>query len=222
MEKDRLPPKAPLMGGYEFTINAPSFGQTVNISNLAISTDSNDSFQKTNDDNKPTNVEESKIILRGYRFPNLSIPANAIITSASLTVTGFDKGPTDAVIKAENLKSPPTYTSSDNYLSSRSTTSQFVDWSIPDVVDGTEYTSPNFSTVVQQVVTNQNGITHLSLTISTGDDDLELWNHDDNQSSKYPKLNLSYFIPGNPVQYVVVVDDTTLPIGASLQQITWK
>jgi uncharacterized repeat protein (TIGR01451 family) len=205
-------------GDYTFTItNPPAFSQTIPVSNLAISSSTDDSFQKTNNDNKPTNAEESSIIWRGYRFPNLNIPANATITSATLTVTGYRRGPTTAVIKAENLKSPPGYTSANNYLSSRSTTTQSTSWSIPSVTDGTNYTSPNFSNVVQQVVTNQSGITHLSLIISTGDDDLELWNFDDGaaNAAKRPKLNLTYTIPGDPANYVVVVDQNTLPNGAT-------
>jgi hypothetical protein len=207
-------------GKYNFNINTtPNFGQTAPpITNRAISSSTDDSYQVNNGDNKPTNYEASQIRYRGFRFPNLNIPANAVITSATLTVTGYDKGGESAVIKAEDNKTPGSYTSADNYLSTRLTTTQSRSWSIPAGNGANVMVSPDFSNVVQQVVTSRSGVTHLSLIVNnTTDNDLELWNFDDGSTyaARRAKLNLTYTLPGNPEKYVVVVDPSSLPDGAT-------
>lgn len=187
---------------------------SVTVSNRVVS---NDSWQNSSGTNFPSNFEESGDIIRykGYRWTNLNIPANAIITSATVRVTGYSGGGINVAIRAENLNAPPNYSGTNNYLSTRSVTSNSVNWSVPSLNDNVNYTSPNFASVVQQVVNNNGGLTHLSLILSNTTGTWITWNLDDGVSSKYQQLNLSYTVPGSAAVFVIEVDPSTLPAGAS-------
>lgn len=170
--------------------------RTVNISNKKVSTSKDDSFEDNKGNNKPSSEESGNIRWKGFRFQNLNIPANAIINNVELTLYGYKQGNTTVNVKDENLKSPTSYSDDKNYLSSTSTTSKSIDWFIPSLSNGLELKSPNLKDVVQEVVNSKDGITHLSLIISSSKK-WEAWNFDDRNSSYYPKVNISYTI-GTP------------------------
>jgi uncharacterized repeat protein (TIGR01451 family) len=177
-------------------VTITSNSTTGGVSNLKINASTNDSYQTSDGKNKPTNYESGEIRFKGFRFPDLNIPAGAIITSAQLRLVGYKYGSVQVAVKAENLNAPPAYTNANNYLSSRSVTAASANWSIPSLTNGTQLTSPDLSAVVQQVVNAQNGITHLSLILSNPSGKWETWNFDDgaSNSSKFPILNLTYTV----------------------------
>ena len=201
-------------GNYSFTINtAPAVGSTQTFSNLAINASNNDSYQLSNGSNVPSAYEENNITHKGFRFTSLNIPANATITNAKLKLIGYSGGGNSVTVKAEYNKSPGAYSSANNYLSTRNTTTSSVNWSLPSLNDGTTYTSPDLKSIVQQVVNDKTGVTHLSLILSAASANWVTWNFDDGE--KFPKLDLTYTTPGNPGKYVAVVDVTTLPLNYS-------
>ena len=167
--------------------------RTVTISNKKIATSKDDSYEDNKGNNESTDIEGGNIRWKGYRFQNLNIPANAIINNVELIIYGYKHGNTTVKVKAENLKSPSTYSDQDDYLSSRSTTSKSVNWYIPKLSNGLELKSPNLKDVVQEVVNNKGGITHLSFIIASSKK-WEAWNFDDRSSSYYPKINITYTI----------------------------
>ncbi|MBU3011882.1 tandem-95 repeat protein [Polaribacter vadi] len=167
--------------------------RTITISDKKIATSQDDSYQDKNGNNKPTSTENGNVRWKGFRFQNLNIPSNATITNVELTLIGYEKGGTTVNVKAENLNSPTSYSDENSYLSSLSTTSESVDWYIPNLSNGLELVSPNLKDVVQEVVNNKGGITHLSLVISASKKWIS-WNYDDKSSSYYPKINISYTI----------------------------
>ena len=170
--------------------------RTVTISNKKVATSKDDSYQDNKGNNKPTNYESGNIRWKGYRFQNLNIPPNATITNVELILTGYKHGKTTVNIKAEKVKSPTSYSSDKNYLSTRSTTSKSINWYIPKLSNGTQIKSPNLKDVVQEVVNSKGGIQNLSLIISSSTK-WECWNFDDKSSSYYPRINISYTL-SNP------------------------
>ncbi len=210
-------------GSYTFTLNTgPSPGGNGGVNNLAISSSSNDSYQKSDGNNYPSAYESGSITHRGYRFVNLNIPAGATINSASLHLTGYDGDGVTAVVKAVASGTPSSFSSSSNHLSSLPVTSSSVNWAIPNVSNGTNLTSPNLAALIQEVINGNNGATHISLIVQTppftGASALELWNYDDgsNYAAKRPKFSISWTLPGDPVGYVIQIDETSLPAGANL------
>ena len=168
-----------------------STGNTVTISNKKISSKKDDSYQTSNGGNYPKSYESGEIRYKGFRFTNLNIPSNAVITDVKLSLIGYKYGNTTVNIKAEKLKEPSQYTSSNNYLSSTTRTSSSVNWSIPNLYNGIQLTSPNLKEIVQEVLDAKDGITDLSLIISSSSK-WEGWNYDDGSSSYYPKINITY------------------------------
>ena len=199
-------------GVYSFATNSSTPPSDVTISNKVVD---NDSWQNSSGTNFTSDYESGTVRYKGYRWTNLNIPANAIITSATVRVSGYSGGGINVAIRAEDLNAPPNYSSANNYLSTRSVTSNSVNWSVPSLSNNVNYTSPDFTSVVQQVVNNNGGLTHLSLILSNTTGTWITWNLDDGVSSKYQRLDLSYTIPGSGTDFVIEVDASTLPAGAS-------
>lgn len=199
-------------GSFQFTSTDIGNPSTVEVSNRTISISANDSYEKSDGKNYPTDTEGGTIRYRGYRFPNLNIPSNAIITNATLTIVGKKDGGIPVSIKAEKTKTPSSYSNTNGYLSSRSLTTGEKNWNLPGLIDGDFYKSPNFKSVVQEVVDAQNGITHLSVILHNLTGSWESYNFDNNDPSRYPYLDISYIIPPDPVTFFINVDTATIPL----------
>jgi hypothetical protein len=208
-------------GAYQFSISSFTLPVTTVLSNLAISSSTNDSYQLSDGTNKPSNYESGTIRWKGYRFTNLNIPANAIIQSATLRFTGYSGGNIPVTIRAENVKSPSFYTSASNYLSTRTMTNTLVSWNLPALSDNTTYTSPDLKTIIQEVVNNHGSLSNLSLIFNNSSGTWVAWNYDDGVSSKRPLLNLTYTLPGSPNNYLIQVDQNSLPTGGAFSTPEW-
>ncbi len=96
--------------------------------------------------------------LDGLRFQNVNIPAGATITNATIQFTASANSTTttvNALIRGEAADSAATFAASSNNISSRTTTSANVAWnSIGSWTSGatTNATTPNLSSVVQEIV----------------------------------------------------------------------
>ncbi len=91
----------------------------------------------------------------GILFRNVPVPQGATITSAYLefNVDEVDIGTTDVVIRAEDADSAASFALVVNNVTSRTTTSASVAWSIPAWgVIGAAQQSPELAGVVQEVV----------------------------------------------------------------------
>lgn len=94
----------------------------------------------------------------GLRFNNLAIPVGAIISSATLQFTassGDTANTVNLTIRGQANANSPTFTTTANDLSGRATTSASVNWSaLGSWTNGatTNATSPDLSTVIQEVV----------------------------------------------------------------------
>jgi hypothetical protein len=208
------------VGDYNFVLTslyAPS--QDFNLTRT-INASENDSYQRKHKDHyhhEPNKFEATKddVRYKGFRFTNLNIPINATITNANLRLVGWSNGNTTATIRAENLKTPPSYqNNSSTYLSTRNTTGNSTNWPIPNLSDNDVINSPDFSWVVQQLVNTHNGINHLSLILNSPKKWIT-YNFDDGTTANYPILTLRYTLPDSS-DYVMEVEVTLLPSGVSM------
>lgn len=93
----------------------------------------------------------------GLRFRNVAIPAGATINSADIrfvAAVASGAGTLSVQIAAENLANPAPFTTTPNDLSNRTKTGMPVPWSLNAAwALNSLQTTPNFASVVQQVVT---------------------------------------------------------------------
>lgn len=88
------------------------------------------------------------------RFLNVTIPVGATIIAATMTfkaATTQSGGGLTARIRAVDADSPTAPNNSTTYNANARTTAQ-VDWSVPDMTSGTNYTTPDISAVIQEVI----------------------------------------------------------------------
>ena len=107
----------------------------------------------------------------GERFQNVTIPAGATITSATLEL--FSRNTTTSSfsvnIHAQDADSPSTFSTSNYDLSNRTRTSASVGWTVSSVsyTADQSFTSPDFSAVVQEVVDRSGWSSGNSLVVIT-------------------------------------------------------
>lgn len=113
--------------------------------------------------------------LDGLRFQNVNIPAGATITNATIQFTASANSTTttvNALIHGEAADSAATFAASSNNISSRTTTSANVAWnSIGSWTSGatTNATTPNLSSVVQEIVDRDGWISGNSMAFIISD-----------------------------------------------------
>ena len=98
--------------------------------------------------------------LVGLRFTNVQIPQGAKVTGATLTLTPTTNSSGAAgeqwQVKAQKASDSISFAPDPADISSRPTTTASVSWPVPDTTSGVAVTSPDLTTVVQEVV-NQAG-----------------------------------------------------------------
>lgn len=95
----------------------------------------------------------------GLRFTGLNIPQGATITNAYITFRAVapdspnnNSGTTSLTIRANDVSNATTFTSTAYNISNRALTAASVSWSPTAWTSGTDYNSPDISTVIQEVV----------------------------------------------------------------------
>ena len=93
----------------------------------------------------------------GMRFINLNIPQGATITNAYIEFTANNSGTVSAgnpafTIRAQNIDNAPTFTTANNNISSRATTTQSAAWSPGAWTTSSVHQTPGLTSVVQAVV----------------------------------------------------------------------
>lgn len=135
--------------------------------------------------------------LTGYRFTNITVPKNATITNAQVifNANGNHSGSSSLTLRAEEVANSAVFSSS-NKISTRPTTSASTNWnSLPTWNGGTDYTSPNFSGVVQEVVNQSSWASGNALTVivsGTGERGAAAYEQD---PARAASLSITYNIP---------------------------
>ena len=120
--------------------NSKSSSNGTFVINKTLTSGSDDSFQLNDNSNHPNSYEvpSDNVRWKGFRFKNLNIPSNALISSAVLEIhayktRNYNFSGNIARVKGEYLKSPSTFGGSNNYLYNLSKTSEYKDWTIPNI-----------------------------------------------------------------------------------------
>ena len=218
-------------GEYNFSLTNLQFYENF-LYNRRVTSSSDDAYEEvggkgdgnmhTTDADLPVGNDDA---LTGLRFTNINLPGNAIINSAFLYFDLGDQGKGDVsdvggtvTIRAQNSNNAGAFTTTDNNISSRSTTSSSVNWTIGAWTENTSNVpSADLATIIQEVVNNNGGLTRLALIISSTDvNGFDGIAYDD-ISSQAPRLVIDYDVPtGGPYNFIVSVDQTDLPAGVSL------
>jgi type IV pilus assembly protein PilY1 len=114
----------------------------------------------------------------GLRFQSVRIVQGAKIRSAVIQFTSGDSKASAAnlTIQAEKTGDAATFTTADNNISSRATTTALVKWNVPAWTKGQNYTSPELKDVVQEVVNQTDWCGGNSMAFMVGSDKTGLRN----------------------------------------------
>ena len=102
--------------------------------------------------------------LIGIRFQDLDIPQGATVLGASLELdfddddSGNNSTAISLTVKGEDADDADGFSTSTNDISNRLTTSASVSWSLDPFVSGNSMTSPDLTTIIQEIV-NRTGWT---------------------------------------------------------------
>lgn len=102
----------------------------------------------------------------GMRFLSLSIPSGATVDTATVTgvSTGFSGAPATIWYAEDSGLSPATF-SSGSRPDQRTKTAASQTWTIPNVDTGVTQTSPSLVSLLQEVVDDWSGLTHLVIIV---------------------------------------------------------
>lgn len=150
----------------------------------------------------------------GFRFQNVSIPAGASITSATLEVYSSSGGTTSFSVDltAQDADNPATFTTASGSISSRPRTSNQTLWSTGSVTYsvGQSLVSPNFASSIQEVIDragwSENNALVVVLTPNSGNKQI----FKRSGSTTYPpKLHVTYFNPGESAGNLLFVQSNS-------------
>ncbi|MTB53889.1 hypothetical protein, partial [Lewinella sp. W8] len=214
-------------GNYNFSLNL-QFEESF-MYNQRINNNNDDSFEETSGKGAGDvfrNDAEVKIgggddRVGGFRFRNTNIPANATINSAFMYWDNSEGGKGDQAtvrIRAQdNALNPAAFGTSTNDISNRNTTTEFVNYDIDWNGGETNQQTPDLSSVIQEVVDENNGADALVFIVDhVSGDEIKVVSHDASTSGA-ARLEISGTEPGGgPFNYLVQVDQSDLPVGTSL------
>jgi len=119
-------------------------------------------------------VEADDNDLIGMRWTGVTIPNGASIINATIQFHVDSTNPDDPIIvrfKGHDIDDAPQFTSTDFDISSRTNTTAFVDWDIPDWVDvsdeGPAQETPNLASIVQEIVDRPGWVSGNAMVIKT-------------------------------------------------------
>jgi len=124
--------------------------------------------------------------LTGIRFPNVNVQQGTVITGANILLRGVDSNDTVATnvsITAEDhsTNNPPIFTTTNSDISGRLTVGSSVPWNtIPQLVVGNEYQTPDLMPLVQPLVSRpdwNSGQSMAFIISSTGERDFASYDH---------------------------------------------
>lgn len=152
-----------------------------------VSTDSNQLELVSNTDG----VEQ----IVGLRFQNVRIPQGATITSAIIEfeAAGNESGTTSLTVQGEDHNDSPSFTTTDNNISSRIKTTASVDWNnVPAWADGSRYQTPDITNVIQEIVNRSGWCGNNSLSILIEGSGLRNVKSFEASTTAAPKLSIAY------------------------------
>ena len=140
--------------------------------------------------------------MSGYRFTSIPVPPNVDIVSAYIQVSEYDPSPGNAAISvkvyAEDVDDATAFAGTSGNLTSRTLTTAAVDWDVSSSwTQDNFYSSPNISSVIQEVVDRGSWATDNAINILIKDDGSTDGNNRnvnsfDQDPTKAAKLDITY------------------------------
>lgn len=143
-------------GSYSFSIDYSSGAGSIT---LDITHKNDDAMEKSNGDVKRNNnnIKMNKDLV-GLYFQDVNIPQGATITSASIELNSWNSqsGSGSVKIYAEDIDNSSSISTSDDDISDRTKTTEYVTWSLGSWGYDVDYSTPDLSDVVQEVTDRTN------------------------------------------------------------------
>ena len=220
-----------ILGSYNFLVE-DTYAQQTTVQ-FYMGSISDDARERT-DGNKNGDVENNKAEINitddnddywnGLRFTNVTIPDGALINSAYIVFTAKKTGSSlnanTRIFGEDNTSNPATYPDCNDCfdISNRTQTSSYVNWfGIPVWIEENQYSSPDLSSIVQEIVDDQSGLTNESMAFileSQGPayPDRKAYSYD-SDPSKAAYLEVTYTIipPGTNFNYILELNENDLP-----------
>ncbi len=198
---------------------------TTNVT-FTVSSNTDDASQDSGGTMYVSSVNSYMSRFCGYRFQNVTIPAGATITSATLQVYAYGGGTTSFSVDllAQDADNPSTFTSSGSNISGRTGTSAQTVWSVgsSSFTDGQSITSPDFASSIQEVVDRSGWASGNALVVLTthnsGDKGIS---QRDRSTSYAPKLHITYSTGGSTFYVRTDGDDSNTGTGDSTSE-AWQ
>jgi uncharacterized repeat protein (TIGR01451 family) len=142
----------------------------------------------------------------GMRFNTIDVPKGATITNAYITFRAVagdspatNTGATSLTIRGQAADNPATFTTATNNISSRPTTTASVAWpAVAPWTTGTDYSTPNLNTVVQELVDRSGWVSGNSMVFivtGSGSRSAESWDNSGEAGTtgtNQPRLVIEY------------------------------
>ena len=158
----------------------------------------------------------SNRIWEGMVFTGLNIPANAIITSAYITLRSNSSETVNTPVTFYGIKNvnPGEFVNSNYEISNRPRTTASVNWDIPSTISGSDYNTPSLVSLVQEVVNmagygSGNGNLGFVMNGGVGERRFDSYN---GSTTTAPLLSVSY-TSGDTTQYIINLDPASLSTG---------
>ena len=143
--------------------------------------------------------------LVGLRFVNVTVPADAVVVSATITFTADATSPDNDVtliFNGEASVTPEAYVAgqSNNNISSRATTAASASWDAPQFTNNLEYTTSNIGPVVAEILgledwASGNAMAFV-ITAPEGQETFRLaHSFNSGDGSNAPVLTINYYVP---------------------------
>jgi len=215
-------------GGFDFSLNL--LYETFGFYDQKILASTDDAAQKLDGTMKALNETEVKLSKKsdpnwvGLRFTNVTIPANATVTSSFVyfKASADDDAATEATIiyAQDDTQNPLTFSETDFDISGRDQTESFVPWTIPlwdkDLADP-YYPTPDIKSLIQEVVMDVSGLDGDELVLMfqgpVNDYEHKAFTWDDDPANA-PRLVINYTVPGDDPYYFLT--DIVEPAGTAL------
>ena len=143
-------------GSYSFSIDYSSGGGSIT---LDITHKNDDAYEKSNGDIKRNNnnMKMNKDLI-GLYFQDVAIPQGATITSASIELNSWNSqsGTGTVNIYADDVDNSSAIITSDDDISDRTKTTEYVTWSLGNWGYDVDYSTPDLSDVVQEITDRSN------------------------------------------------------------------
>lgn len=140
-------------------------------------------------------------VYSGWRFNNITIPQGVTVTSAYLRITADETKSDNILFKIYGIDEDDTANMSSDPVG-RAKTSASVNWQINGQVAGTEYTSPDIASVIQEIINRGGWVSGNDLGLITDDngtanDKIGRFESYDGSSTLCAELEINY-IAGSP------------------------